>query len=121
MYLPKIAILTTYQFNIALNIKPIDEVVWHSGYDEHNLNIKYFIEFLKFPISTIGFNIDEIIKYLKVTFSDYNVNEDNIHLHIHNNNWNFYYPREFENIIIDKVDEKIVYSLDEYWIKEIIE
>jgi hypothetical protein len=46
-------------------------------------------------------------------------NKNNSFIHIINDDWNFFYPRDYEEII--KKNFTRVYTMDEYWIKNIIE
>lgn len=125
IYLPKFAfhIINKYEYESRFHIKHIQGISWHPGFEELNTNIKYFIEYAKIPISTIGFNMIEVINYLNNTgiIPECDLNLDNIRLHISGNNWNFYYPREYENTMEKNIDRESIFTLDEYWIKEIIE
>jgi len=125
MYLPKIAKFYINKDNIKFHIEEIGKVDWDYKFDKNSINIKYkfFIEYLNWPLTTDGFNIDAIINFLKNKFYmiDFDITKDNICLHIHNDGWNFYYPEEYESRIQKSNFIGDIISINEYWIKTIIE
>lgn len=126
MYQPKIAKYRTNDNNLPFNIEEINKISWSSEFFKFTYKeYKYFIEYLSFPLTTIGFNIDEIILFLKKSkINKLNLDsltKNNIIVHIHNDGWNFYYPEKYESMISSVQLEGEIISINEYWIKTIIE
>lgn len=94
-----------------------------------SFNEKYKFLVSGYNISPLinGFDISSSIEDIKNTiFNDINVKKitvNNTFIHFSCGDYNFYYPNLYENIMIvimSKLGMKI-YSMNEYWIKNIIE
>ena len=87
----------------------------------------FYIEYIECSMTCEGIDVDylfTLINKIKIPshrkINKIDINKHNSFVHISNNEWNFYYPRDYENMI-KLCKDKNLFSMNEYWIKNIIE
>lgn len=129
-YIPEICIDVSSDTNIISsdNLKFTSINNLKSFYkDVYSLNLnkkyKFLISNYKWDKNIKGFNINFHIENLNKIFPNNNILKNNILIHFVNKEFNFYYPRIYEKIIklFFKNNDIKIYSMNEFWIKSIIE
>ncbi len=130
MYLPKYTINGNELIfdQSAFDIVYCKNVLWSSFPHEKYL---YCIQNSRWKISTSGYDVvkifPEIIRLLKQSGNHIGDDIDNATIYntlivFMDNNWVFYYPEEYESLIISaRTNKKYLYTINEYWVKTIIE
>ena len=127
-YLPTIALEGANLANIKFNIEYTKNIPWHIANDDLNVSIQYiyYISYVEIEVSLNGIDLESLIRQIRwdglillnSNITDH-INENNSYIHVINKGWNFFYPREYEENI-KPIFPKLL-TMDEYWIKNIIE
>ncbi len=129
-YIPNICIDHSGSRNIIYDIKynfqEIDDLKKYIK-NEYNVNLhnkyKFICSGINFNLDINGFDINSCISYIKKISKNDLISKNNISIHFQYKEYNFYYPRIYEEVIqiIFKDDNVKIYTMNQFWIKNIIE